>query len=95
MDTITRIVRFSLVGLIVKGESESGLGVVNLELEAPSSGLRSRGESKYGGIIGRIGSVEAKGKEGLRVEREERKSLREGLSLLRDNWRHYVLSGRL
>ena len=84
-----------MVGLTVKGELRLGPSVADLELEAPSIRPRSRGELKYGRIAGKIGSVEAKGKEGLRVEREERKSLREGLSLLRDNWRHYVLSGRL
>ena len=78
---MTRVVRVGLVSVIVKGESGSGPSVADSELGALSSRPRSRGESKCGGMARRIGSVEAKGKEGLEVEQEERKSLREGVPL--------------
>ena len=71
------------MGLMIKGELGLSLSVADSELEALFSGLRSKGVLKCGGIIKEIGLIEAKGKEGLRVEWEERKSLREGILLKR------------
>ena len=81
MGATARVVRVGVVGLTVKGESRLGLSVVDLELKAPSIRPRNRGELKYDRMVGRIGSVEAKGKEGVGVEQEERKSLRKGVPL--------------
>ena len=81
MGATIRVVRFGLGGLIVKGELGSGLSVADSELEAPSSGPRSRGELKYSRTAGRIGLTEAKGKEGSGVEQDEKKSLREDIPL--------------
>ena len=78
---MTKVVRVGLINLIVKGELGSGPSVADSELKAPNSGLRSREESKCGRTAGEIGSAEAKEKKGLRVEREEKKSLREGTLL--------------
>ena len=65
---MTRVVRFSLVGLIVKGELESGLSMVDLELKAPSNRPRSRGELKYSKIVRRFKLAEAKKKKRSKVE---------------------------
>ena len=56
------------MSLIVKGELGLGLSVVDLELEALFNGPRSKEVLKCGGTIEEIGLVEAKEKEGLRVE---------------------------
>ena len=53
---------------MIKGELGLSLSVADSELEALFSGLRSKGVLKCGGIIKEIGLIEAKGKEGLRVE---------------------------
>ena len=63
---MTRIVRFSLVGLIVKRELGLGLSMVDLELKAPSNRPRSRGELKYSEIVRKFGLAEAKKKKGLK-----------------------------
>ena len=68
MCATTGVVRFGLVGLTVKGESGSGPSVADSELEAPSSGPRSRGELKYGEIVRRFGLAEAKKKKRSKVE---------------------------
>ena len=68
MGAIIRIIRFGLVGLIIKGELGLGLSVVDSELETLFSGLRNKGVLKCGGTIKGIGLVEAKEKEGLGVE---------------------------
>ena len=68
MGAIIRIIRFGLVGLMIKRELGLGLSVADSELEALFSGLRSKGVLKCSGIIKGIGSVETKGKEGLKVK---------------------------
>ena len=81
MGATTEVIRVGLDSLMVKGELGSGPSVADSELEASSIRPRSRGELKCDGTVGRIGSAEAKGKEGSGVEQEERKSLREGVPL--------------
>ena len=78
---MTEVVRVGLISLIVKEESGSGPSVADSKLEAPSNRPRSREELKCSRMMGRIGSIEAKRKEGSGVEQEERKSLREGVPL--------------